>query len=155
MVIRPAQSGDLAAIEEIVERAYGGYVERIGMRPGPMDDDYALRLERGLVWVAVEEPPPGPPRAPAPLGLLVLVEQPDQLLIENVAVDPDRQGEGIGAALLDFAEARARELGYRAAALYTHEKMSENIALYESRGYAETKRSRENGFSRVFLRKNL
>ena len=69
------------------------------MRPGPMDADYAGQLERALIWVAVEESPPGPPRPPAPLGLLVIVEQPDQLLIENVAVDPDRQGEGIGAGI--------------------------------------------------------
>jgi 3'-phosphoadenosine 5'-phosphosulfate sulfotransferase len=39
--IRPAEPADARAIAEIVERAYGGYVERIGLRPGPMDDDYA------------------------------------------------------------------------------------------------------------------
>ena len=50
-MIRPADASDLAAIESIVERAYGVYVERIGMRPGPMDADYAEKVRRGLVFV--------------------------------------------------------------------------------------------------------
>ena len=54
-MIRPADAADLAAIEAIVERAYGVYVERIGMRPGPMDADYAEKVRRGLVSVAEEE----------------------------------------------------------------------------------------------------
>ena len=40
MRIRPAQVDDTQAIERIVERAYGVYIERIGTRPGPMDDDF-------------------------------------------------------------------------------------------------------------------
>lgn len=74
---------------------------------------------------------------------------------ENVAVDPGRQGEGIGRRLLDRAERRAREAGLDALTLYTHEKMSENLALYALLGYEETGRRRERGFSRVYLRKSL
>lgn len=94
MRIRPATAEDLSAIERIVERAYGGYVERIGMRPGPMEDDYGERVREGLVSVAADK---------AVVGLIVLIREPDSLLVENVAVDPVRQGEGIGRALLAFA----------------------------------------------------
>jgi GNAT superfamily N-acetyltransferase len=38
------------------------------------------------------------------VGLIVLIEEADHVLVENVAVDPGRQGEGIGRALLAFAE---------------------------------------------------
>jgi GNAT superfamily N-acetyltransferase len=145
--IRRAGPADLAVVSGIVDRAYGVYVERIGMRPGPMDADYRDALDRGLVWVAVE--------GEAVLGLIVLVENPDHLLIENVAVDPARQGEGVGRALLGFAEDSAREVGLDAIRLYTHEKMSENLALYAHLGYREFERRDEGGFHRVFLSKSL
>ena len=89
------------------------------------------------------------------IGLIVLVEIGDRLLIENVAVDPDRQGEGIGRRLLEFAEGEARRAGIGTLVPYTHEKMSENLALYARLGYEEEERRRENGFSRVFLSKRL
>jgi ribosomal protein S18 acetylase RimI-like enzyme len=148
-MIRPADATDLAAIESIVERAYGVYVERIGMRPGPMDDDYEEQVRRGLVHVA--EDGDGGKIA----GLIVLVEGGDRIVIENVAVDPDRQGEGIGGSLLGFAEETARAGGIDTVTLYTHEKMSENLALYARLGYEETERRAEQGFSRVFMAKRL
>lgn len=150
MRIRPAEPADARAIAEIVERAYGGYVERIGLRPGPMDDDYAEKVAAGLVWVADDA---------GVAGLIVLVEEPDDLLIENVAVDPRRQGEGIGRALLGFAEDSARKAGLSTLRLYTHEMMTENLALYAQLGYHEDERRREEVldrvFERVFLSKRL
>jgi predicted N-acetyltransferase YhbS len=98
--IRPAEPGDLEAIAAIVERAYGVYVERIGVRPGPMDEDHGERVRRGLAHVAED--------GGEVAGLIVLIEGDGRLVIENVAVDPDRQGEGIGRALLEFAEQTAR-----------------------------------------------
>jgi ribosomal protein S18 acetylase RimI-like enzyme len=145
--IRPARDDDLGAIEAIVERAYGGYVERIGMRPGPMDADYAEKVRLGLVSVAEEDG--------AVVGLLVLVPMPDHVLVENVAVEPERQGRGIGRALLSFAEDRARDAGRDSLRLYTHAKMTENRALYRRLGYRETERRDEQGFDRVFLAKRL
>jgi ribosomal protein S18 acetylase RimI-like enzyme len=144
--IRPAENPDAGAISEIVERAYGAYVERIGMRPGPMEDDYAQKVREGNVWVADDR---------GVVGLIVLVEMPDHLLVENVAVDPARQGEGIGRDLLAFAEDAARRSGGDTMRLYTHEKMSENLALYSRLGYREVERRSEDAFARVFLSKRL
>ncbi len=146
--IRTASAEDVAGIEAIVGRAYGVYAARIGMRPGPMDDDYAARVARGLVSVAVAGDG-------ALAGLIVLVREPGSLLVENVAVDPDRQGEGTGRALLSFAEAEAALAGLDRIALYTHEKMTENLALYARLGYTVDERRQENGFARVFLSKRL
>jgi GNAT superfamily N-acetyltransferase len=154
--IRRAECGDEAAIAAIVERAYGVYVERIGMRPGPMDDDYGEQIRRGLVHVAERGRQDAREEGGAEVvGLIVLVEVEDRLLIENVAVDPGRQGEGIGHRLLEFAEETAHRAGIGTLALYTHEKMSENLALYARLGYEEEERRSESGFSRVFLSKRL
>jgi len=153
MLIRPAQIGDEAAIAAIVERAYGVYVERIGMRPGPMDDDHAEQVRQGLVHVA--EDGGGAGAGAEVVGMIVLVASEVRLLIENVAVDPGRQGEGTGRRLLLFAEDAARRAGIDIVALYTHEKMSENLALYARLGYEEYERRSQNGFSRVFMSKRL
>jgi ribosomal protein S18 acetylase RimI-like enzyme len=146
VLIRRAETGDEAAIAGIVERAYGVYVERIGMRPGPMDTDHGEKIRGGLAWVAEDD---------RVVGLIVLVEAGDRLVIENVAVDPDRQGEGIGRHLLELAEDEARRAGLDTVALYTHELMTENLSLYARLGYEEDERRRENGFSRVFMSKHL
>jgi ribosomal protein S18 acetylase RimI-like enzyme len=146
-MIRAANAADLAAIESIVDRAYGVYVERIGMRPGPMDADHAEKVRRGLVHVAEDEG--------EVVGLIVLVERPDHLLVENVAVAPARQGEGIGRAMLDRAEVAAREAGLDEIRLFTHSKMTENRAFYGRLGYRETGRRDDEGFDRVFLVRSL
>ena len=77
------------------------------------------------------------------------------MLLDNVAVHPDRQGEGLGRQLMEFAENEARKQGYSSLELYTHESMTENIGLYEYLGYTETDRRTESGYRRVYMRKNL
>jgi GNAT superfamily N-acetyltransferase len=145
--IRRAERADEAAIVTIVERAYGVYVERIGMRPAPMDADYGEKLRRGLVHIAEDDG--------ALVGLVVLVEKPGRLLVENVAVDPAHQGEGTGGRLLGYAERTARARGLDTLALFTHEMMSENLALYAHLGYEETERRSMGSFSLVYLEKRL
>lgn len=153
MRIRAAEPGDLEAIADIVERAYGVYIERIGVRPGPMDDDYGEQVRRGLVHVAADgRGNAGEEDGAGIVGLIVLIEGEGRLVIENVAVDPARQGEGIGRRLLEFAEETARRDGIGTVALYTHEKMTENIALYSRLGYVEDERRQVEAFSQVFAR---
>lgn len=149
MRIRAARDTDLAAIEDLVRRAYEPYVERIGRRPAPMDDDYAEAIAQGHVFVAEESVDAGV------LGLLVLIPADDHLLVENVALDPLRQGEGLGRALLSHAETAARREALPALRLYTNVAMHENIALYSSLGWQETERRVVNGFERVFFFKPL
>jgi ribosomal protein S18 acetylase RimI-like enzyme len=54
-----------------------------------------------------------------------------------------------------FAEQRARFLGLPEIRLYTHERMTANIAFYTRLGYDEVERRVEDGFARVFMRKRL
>jgi ribosomal protein S18 acetylase RimI-like enzyme len=142
-VIRRAVPGDAPAVTAIVERAYSPYIERIGMRPGPMNCDHAAEIERGETFVLMDEE--------ELIGLVVIVVEPDHLEIENVAVDPARQGEGNGARLLEHAETIAWNLGLDEVRLYTHVLMTENIEIYTRRGYRETERREQDGYSRVFF----
>jgi GNAT superfamily N-acetyltransferase len=143
--IRPAGAGDEVRVREIVEAAFGGYVERLGLRPAPMDADYGELIRLGRAYVI------GVP----PAGVIVLVPLADHLLVENVAVEPDSQGKGLGRRLLGFAEEEARRLGVPQLRLYTNELMTENLALYGRLGYTETGRGSEARFRRVFFTKRL
>jgi ribosomal protein S18 acetylase RimI-like enzyme len=145
--IRPALPTDAAAVANCVRAAYTGYVGRIGREPAPMAADNAALIAKGEVWVMHE--------AGGLAGVLVMRPEPPALFVENVAVDPERQGRGLGRALMVFAEEYARTAGLTEVALYTNEKMTENLGFYAALGYAETGRRREDGFARVFLRKAL
>jgi ribosomal protein S18 acetylase RimI-like enzyme len=139
---------DRAAVEAIVHAAYSVYIARIGKPPGPMRDDYGRLIGDGAVWVF--EAADG-----AVAGIVVLLAKEDHLLLDNVAVRPERQREGIGRALIAFAEAEARRRGYGEIRLYTYTRMTENIALYERRGFVETGRGQQAGYDRVFMAKWL
>ncbi|WP_165367680.1 GNAT family N-acetyltransferase, partial [Phytoactinopolyspora endophytica] len=129
--IRPAQAGDLAAVEDVVATAYHRWASHLGIRPAPLDADYAELIVSGHVYVACHD---------AVDGVIVLIDEDDCLVVENVAVRPDAQGRGIGRALLAFAEREATRRKLPSLRLYTHEKMESNVTLYQALGYVETHR---------------
>jgi ribosomal protein S18 acetylase RimI-like enzyme len=145
--LRPATASDVPALGELVDAAYRHYVERIGGRPRPMTDDYAEVVRSRTVTVAE--------RAGEIVGLIVLDRQGHEVVIDNVAVHPAHQGSGVGRALLEHAEDTARAAGLRSVCLYTHERMFENLALYERVGYVEYQRRRHGSAVIVHLRKSL
>lgn len=65
------------------------------------------------------------------------------LEVKWLAVDPDRQGEGIGATLLDAGIAIARERGTRRLVLRVLSGNAGARHLYESRGFELEGRRRE------------
>jgi GNAT superfamily N-acetyltransferase len=144
--IRVAAATDRGAVEELVREAYRPWVPVVGGRPQPMDADYARLIADERVYVT------GPAGA-GPDGLIVLVPEEDGLLVENVAVRPGLHGRGIGRRLLAFAEQEARRRGLPAVRLYTHERMTSNIDLYERLGYRQTGREPIGGGDLVHLRK--
>src|SRR5262245_1504012 len=95
---RLATAADVTVVRRIVDAAYEPWIPVIGMRPIPLEADYERLVADGRVWVT------GVPVH----GLIVLVDEPGVLLIDNVAVHPDLHGQGIGRRLLAFAEDRAR-----------------------------------------------
>ncbi len=146
MGIRLAESADQAAVEAIVRAAYEPWIAEIGVKPLPLVADYGALITGEQVYVLEN----GELDA-----LIVLDAEEGTLLVENVAVRPDRQGRGLGRRLLAFAEFRARSLRLASVRLYTNEKMISNIGLYKSLGYRETGREGIKGRNAVHMRKDL
>ena len=147
MPIRQAVESDLAAVERIVADAYSKYVERLGREPSTMGDDYRRHIADRSVWVCVE--------GGEVLGILVLLDKPDHLHLDNVAVAVDAQGRGIGRTLIGFAEVEARRRGYDEIRLTTNPHMHENLAMYPRLGYRETGRGSGGVLEFVFFSKRV
>lgn len=137
--VRLATPGDLIAVEAIVQSAYSHYVERIDRKPGPMLDDYRSLIMDGRLYVIEMQARVS--------GMLVLIPQDSEILLDNIAVAPEAQGHGLGRKLLKFAEQQALDAGFNSLCLYTNEAMTENIDLYLRIGYVETRR--------VYMKKRL
>ena len=61
------------------------------------------------------------------VGLIVFWPNEGHLYVDNIAVLPQEQGKGVGAALLGFVELQAQRSGLSEIRLYTNAKMVENI----------------------------
>jgi ribosomal protein S18 acetylase RimI-like enzyme len=146
-MIRNARADEADAVRDVVFAAYQRHVAVIGTEPGPMLDDYAVRIATGQVWVLQD--------ADGIAGVLVLEDCPDRFLLDNIAIRPERQGRGFGRLLLDFSEAEAMRRGWDTVTLYTNALMTDNIAIYAARGYVERARRTEKGFDRVYMEKQL
>jgi ribosomal protein S18 acetylase RimI-like enzyme len=145
--IRGAKAGDVARIGTIARAAYVRYVARIGREPAPMVADYVAEIAARRV-VVIEA-------AGEVRGYMVAWPEPDSYFIDNIAVDPDRQGEGLGRCLIEHAAAEASRLRLPALRLYTNARMSENLSMDAYLGFVETHRVFENGFHRVYMRRSL
>lgn len=142
--LRRARVDDAEGMTALMEAAYAPYVARLGSSL-PVGGDYATEIAQHPVRVADDRG--------QIVGALVLYPRRDHMLLANVAVHPDHQGQGIGRALLDWAESTARAEGYREMRLFTHQGMPENVALYERLGWVELKS--EPGSNKVAMIKRL
>ena len=147
--IRRATISDAEAVAKCVADAYRHYVPRMGKAPGPMLEDYREVIQHHEVYVIDSNKE----LAEGIDGVLVMVKQPERFLLDNIAVHPRAQGSGLGRALMDLAEISAREAGYGSVQLYTHECMTENIAMYKKLGFRETNRITEKGYQRIYFEK--
>jgi ribosomal protein S18 acetylase RimI-like enzyme len=145
--IRRASAGDAATIATITNAAYAKYVPLMGRNPQPMDADYQQILAEHPVWLLYVDQQPA--------GLIVLMHEPEALLIYSVAVHPQYQRLGLGRQLLGWAEEQARQAGYATIRLYTNALMVENIALYGRLGYTETRREPFGALMIVHMAKQL
>jgi ribosomal protein S18 acetylase RimI-like enzyme len=112
-----------------------------------MLSDFPELIAAGKVWVAEI--------AGQVVGMLVQYETKDGFYIDTVAAIPELQGTGVGKALLLFAESEATRRGFRSIYLCTNVKMIENQDFYPKIGYVEYERKLDQGYDRVFYRKQL
>lgn len=112
-----------------------------------MTADYASMVVNHSIWLLTV--------ASQPVGVLVLMDEPETLLIYNVAIQPEFQKRGLGRRLLAWAERQAIQVGHRSIRLYTNELFHENIRLYSSLGYQETHREAYHDSTLVHMAKLL
>ncbi|KAL7801667.1 acyl-CoA N-acyltransferase [Trichoderma afarasin] len=152
--IRRATTEDVPFIQAIVNASYSKYIERIGKPPAPMVADYNELLNTRDIYVLESTSDDKVVKIVGSIVLRIDVEA-DAVMVNNLVVEPAAQGRGYGRVLMDFAEDVARERGIGSMALFTNIKMYENIGLYAKLGYAETGRRTEDGYERVYFRKEL
>lgn len=145
--IRQAQQADRIAIVQCVQAAYAKYRERIGKKPAPLFADYASLIDLGVVYVLADEE--------GIRGVLVMMPQESSMFVENVAISPRFQNQGLGRLLMTFVEQQTRIHQLKVIRLYTNELMTENLNFYQRLGFEEEGRRTEDGYRRVFLRKTL
>ena len=134
-MLRAASIDDLQAVEALTAEAYAPYTRLLGRSPIPVTEDYALRIERGEVWLLEVQG--------ALAGLAVVERHGDHVMLFSIAVSPKFQGGGNGLAILRWVENMARDGRLPEVRLYTNARMERNIALYKAFGFQETGR-REN-----------
>jgi ribosomal protein S18 acetylase RimI-like enzyme len=125
--LRRATQADVDAIRDLTRAAYAKWVPVIGREPKPMGADYesAIRKHRfDLLYIDG-----------VLVGLIEMVDEKNQLLIENVAVSPNFQRRGLGSKLMAHAEEVASSLGRERVWLYTNQRFTENITFYLGLGY--------------------
>jgi ribosomal protein S18 acetylase RimI-like enzyme len=146
-LIRRASAPDAARITSIARAAYAKYIARIGREPAPMLTDFAAEIAADHVVVIKT--------GGAVAGYMIAWPEIDAYFIDNIAIDPVRQGEGLGRHLIDHAVDEARHFHLPAIRLYTNVAMTENLSMYAHLGFVETHRAIEKGFHRVYLRLTL
>jgi ribosomal protein S18 acetylase RimI-like enzyme len=146
VLIRKALATDAARLGAIARAAYALYVPRIGREPAPMGADFAAEIAADRVVVIV--------LGETVDGYMIAWPLPDleAYFIDNIAVDPARQGQGLGRRLIDHAVGQARRLRLPAVRLYTNVAMTENLSMCAHLGFVETHRATEQGFDRVYRR---
>jgi GNAT superfamily N-acetyltransferase len=130
MRIRRASAEDVPAIRRVTARAYDIYEILLGYLPAPASADPLAWLARGTMWVGE--------RDSEVMAVLLTEPREDHWLVWSAVVDPEWQGEGHGRALLEHAEALARDAGVGELRLTTNAMMDRNISLYRHCGYRIT-----------------
>lgn len=159
LTFRAADPGEIAEIVRVIRTAFTPYVRALGRDfPAEGSPEFAKRraqiaaeLERGDIYVAVEDE--------RIVGAARTKPQEKDLYIDQLAVDPTKQGTGVGSWLLQRLDevARARRLG--GLSLITAEMAVANIRLYQRHGFAIVRRGpADHGLDahpRVFMEKKL
>lgn len=146
-VIEIAKAQDAPYIKAIVDAAYSEYIEPMGMIPAAMRVQYDKLVQTQKVYVLRV--------GGEVVGSIILGRDGDSITVNNLVVAPSLQGRGFGRLLLNFAEDKVLEQGLAAVQLFANEKMYGNLSLYPKMGFIETGRRTEDGFNRVYFRKNI
>jgi len=132
--VRRATAADVAALQEIEVRAGRAFAE-VGMAEVARDEPMATAVleahaadGRCAVVVGADDRPHG----------YVVVDRVDaHAHVEQVSVDPDHQGRGLGRALMAWVDEWARGDGRRGVTLTTFRDVPWNAPLYRRLGFRD------------------
>ena len=144
---RRAGPQDAARVRDLTRKAYLKWCAVIGREPLPMTADYDHAVRHHVIDLAFIDD--------ELVGLVEMIPRESDLLIENVCVDPARQGGGIGRHLVAHAEAETRKLGHRAIRLYTNKLFAANLSFYAGLGYEVEREEPFKGGTVVHFYKSL
>ena len=129
VLFRPAVPTDAPAIVDLVRQAFGQPVAALGQAPWPVPANYGQAIRDDLVWLVLEQPGGGA------LAALHLQDRGDHMHVVYVAVRPDKQGLGLGRALLALAEDEALAQGYDELRFQLRDASASAIRRYQNLGY--------------------
>lgn len=130
---RPALPAEYLDAERILRAAFTPYMQRLG-REIPADHYRGLpaSIERGDVFVTDE--------SGRIVGVAATERRGSGLYLDRLAVDPAKQGSGLGGWLLVRLEEVARARGDRTMSLITAEMMDHLLRLYGRHGFEIVRR---------------
>jgi ribosomal protein S18 acetylase RimI-like enzyme len=144
---RRAGPEDAARVRDLTRKAYAKWCAVIGREPLPMTADYDHAVRHHVIDLALI--------GDDLVGLVEMIPRDDDLLIENVCVDPERQGAGLGRILVAHAEEETRKHGHETVRLYTNKAFAANLKFYEGQGYEIEREEPFKGGTTVYFRKSL
>lgn len=127
LIFRRAGESDAETVRTLTHEAYAKWVPVIGRRPKPMNADYEQAVRTHVVELAYLDGELA--------GVIELIPAADHLLLENLAVAPARQRQGLGRRLMAHVEALARAKGLPLVRLYTNKAFRTNLDFYLALGY--------------------
>lgn len=145
--MRIATISDAEAVTVLTKMAYAKWVPVIGREPLPMKADHAAFIQENRVDLLFS--------GADLVALVETVQRKEDVLIENVAVDPRFQKRGYGRRMVAQAEYLAVKAGLDVVRLYTNSLFEVNLRLYTSLGYKVERTEERNGGVAIHMLKRM
>ncbi|KUM05400.1 GNAT family N-acetyltransferase [Chromobacterium subtsugae] len=130
--LRQASWDDLPAVCQLIQQAFAPLLSQLPSPPTALDETIASltgHLSSGSqIFVAARQ-------SRIVACLLVLPPENGCAEIKRVCTHPDLQGQGLGAALLDYAEQELQRQGVQQLKLSTRRRLPSNLQFYQRLGY--------------------
>lgn len=132
MTVRRATAGDGPVLQDLEVRAGRAF---LGSAHPEVASDEALPLDRLAGYASDGRSAVAVTSSGAVVGYVLVDRVDDAAHVEQVSVDPDHQGAGIGRALMAWADDWARADGRTAVTLTTFADVAWNAPLYAHLGF--------------------
>ena len=152
LIFEKAKPGEEEILERLFRSAFNPYVRLLGGELGKDAYDWLPdSIRTGCVWHVFEKD--------KMVGAIAIVPEKNSWSIDQVAVLPEWQGQGIGTGMLEKVEELARGRGVTKLTLDTARMMTDLIRLYKNLGFRIVNEGKpkhgKDSHVRVFMEKSL